>query len=147
VATAGKGRAGKEEQKPSQARAVLAHSRELALAVRDGTTKLDEALKEVKAAREVIDPQDRDLVQTCRLLKRSLNDRLRHLILAGQGLRIKKASLPHDEWLPWLKANAEALNFESPRTAERLLEIGKYDASVEYDVDEAMELLHQFNRQ
>ena len=45
----------------SQARAVLAHSRELALAVRDGTTKLDEALKEVKAAREVIDPQDRDL--------------------------------------------------------------------------------------
>jgi len=35
-----------------EARAVLAYSRELALAVRDGTKKLDEALAEVKAARD-----------------------------------------------------------------------------------------------
>jgi hypothetical protein len=36
----------------SQARSVRAYSRELALAVRDGTTKLDQALRQVKAEQE-----------------------------------------------------------------------------------------------
>jgi hypothetical protein len=38
-------------QRLSDARAVLCYSRELALAVRDGPTTLDEALKKVEAER------------------------------------------------------------------------------------------------
>ena len=45
------------------ARAVLAFSRELAAAVRDGTKKLDEALKEVKAAREALETQESRLTK------------------------------------------------------------------------------------
>jgi hypothetical protein len=29
--------------------------------------------------------------------------------------------LPHGQWLPWLKANAEELGFENRRTASRLM--------------------------
>jgi hypothetical protein len=42
------------KQRLSEARSVLAYSRELALAVRDGTKKLDDALDEVKAARNAL---------------------------------------------------------------------------------------------
>jgi phage N-6-adenine-methyltransferase len=76
--------------------------------------------------------------------RRSLTDSLRYLIEAGQALRIKKKSMQYGEWLPWLKVNADVLGFESERTAQRLLRMGKYDASVVFDESEAAELLRNF---
>jgi ParB-like chromosome segregation protein Spo0J len=52
------GKMGFDKARLSQARAVYAYSPELALAVRDGTKKLDEALKEVKTAREELNSQE-----------------------------------------------------------------------------------------
>jgi hypothetical protein len=49
---------GFSRQRLGQARAVLAYSRELALAVRDGLKTLDEALAEVKAARDAINSDE-----------------------------------------------------------------------------------------
>ncbi len=43
---------------------------------------------------------------------------------AGRRLAEKKASLRHGQWLPWLTANAEALGFDSPQTAQRLMRLG-----------------------
>lgn len=45
---------GFSDERLRQARAVLAFSQELALAVRDGRTKLDQALSEVKSARDAL---------------------------------------------------------------------------------------------
>jgi hypothetical protein len=48
----------------SQARAVLRHSRELALAVRDGTMALDEALEIVKKAKQAIESDETQIAPT-----------------------------------------------------------------------------------
>lgn len=50
---------------------------------------------------------------------------VKYLIEAGQKLIEKKKSLAHGEWLPWLKANADALGFSSERTARRLMAVAK----------------------
>jgi hypothetical protein len=51
-----------------------AYSRELAISVRDGTTKLDEALKEVKAAREALNSQGWKLVALNDAVEQQIND-------------------------------------------------------------------------
>jgi ParB-like nuclease domain len=51
------------QNRMSQARQILAYSRETALAVRDGNKRLDEALVEVKAAREALQSQEGKLAQ------------------------------------------------------------------------------------
>src|SRR5262249_11163642 len=53
--------------------------------------------------------------------KSSMVDSVRYLIEAGQRLIAKKGSLKHGAWLPWLEANADALGFDTPRTAQRLI--------------------------
>ena len=45
------------------------------------------------------------------------------LLEAGRRLAAKKASLSHGQWLPWLRANAEALGFTDDSTAQRLMKI------------------------
>jgi hypothetical protein len=50
--------AGVSHRRIQEARQVLAYSRDLALAVRDGPMKLDEALEEVKAARKALESSD-----------------------------------------------------------------------------------------
>jgi N6-adenosine-specific RNA methylase IME4 len=52
----------------------------------------------------------------------SLVDSTRYYIECGQRLNAKKESVGHGEWLPWLKANAEVLGFNTPRIAQRLME-------------------------
>jgi hypothetical protein len=49
----------------------------------------------------------------------SVIDSVHCLIEAGQRLTVKKASLPHGEWLPWLATNEPALGFKE--RAARLL--------------------------
>lgn len=52
----------------------------------------------------------------------------------GQKLTKKKKSLGRGQWLPWLLENADILKFETPRTAQRLMNAAnKCDASVAFD--------------
>jgi ParB-like chromosome segregation protein Spo0J len=56
----------------SQARQILSHSRPLALAVRDGTEKFDEALAAVKEARKALDTKEviHSFISRCSLMQR-----------------------------------------------------------------------------
>jgi ParB-like chromosome segregation protein Spo0J len=54
---------GFSRQRLGQARAVLAYSRDLAIAVREGTRKLDEALDEAKAARAALETAESKLTR------------------------------------------------------------------------------------
>jgi hypothetical protein len=56
-----------------------------------------------------------------RKARRSVVDSLHCWAEAGRRLAAKKKELPHGEWLPWLKANADALGFSNDSTARRLM--------------------------
>jgi hypothetical protein len=51
------------------------------------------------------------------------------MIEAGKLLAGVKATLKHGVWLPWLKANADALGFDHPSTASRLMHLAANPAS------------------
>jgi phage N-6-adenine-methyltransferase len=72
--------------------------------------------------------------------RNSLSDSVRCLIEAGRRLKAKKESLPHGGWLPWLAANADALGFDGPRTADRLMRAAKMDVNVQFDEKEATQI-------
>jgi phage N-6-adenine-methyltransferase len=77
--------------------------------------------------------------------KRSATDSLKYLIEAGQQLQAKKDSMLHGAWLPWLKANARTLNFDSRSTASRLMKIAdKCCVNATFDEAEAAEKLRNF---
>jgi hypothetical protein len=42
--------------------------------------------------------------------------------------------MAHGDWLPWLKTNADKLGFESPRTAQRLMDFTKFVVNDEFDL-------------
>lgn len=70
----------------------------------------------------------------------SIVDSARFMLEAGAKLAAKKESLPHGEWLPWLKENKETLGFEDiTAVPQRLMKVArKFDASVEYDEPTAL---------
>jgi hypothetical protein len=57
---------------------------------------------------------------------------MRMLIEAGRRLKVKKASLLHGQWLPWLETNADALGFgDIVNTPQRLMKAAeKADSSL-----------------
>jgi Protein of unknown function (DUF3102) len=72
---------------------------------------------------------------------------VRCCIEAGQLLAAKKAELPHGQWLPWLANNADELGFDTPRTAQRLMDVAaKYPNTTSNVAFEAAEAL-QINRE
>ncbi len=58
-------------------------------------------------------------------------------IEAGRLLAAKKAELKHGEWLPWLKANAGALDFTDASTASRLMKLAAKNPALTHDLPEA----------
>ena len=66
----------------------------------------------------------------------SLVESANYYIAAGRALIEKKEELPHGEWLPWLKANADVLGFASDRTAQLLMKQAA-NAKLTSDLDEA----------
>jgi N6-adenosine-specific RNA methylase IME4 len=66
----------------------------------------------------------------------SLVESIRFAIACGKRLVLKKASLKHGEWLPWLRANADALGFDTPLTAQRLMKLAA-NTSLATHLDEA----------
>jgi phage N-6-adenine-methyltransferase len=76
------------------------------------------------SALEILPPQDTTAIEIGDLYRKgksSMVDSVRYLIEAGQRLTAKKGGLRHGEWLSWLEANADALGFDSPRTAQLLM--------------------------
>ena len=53
---------------------------------------------------------------------------------AGRLLAEKKASLKHGNWLPWLARNADALGFNSDRTAQRLIRLATENPTLASDL-------------
>lgn len=53
---------------------------------------------------------------------------------AGKLLAEKKASLRHGGWLPWLATNADALGFDSDRTAQRLMKLAEENPTLASDL-------------
>jgi len=75
-------------------------------------------LRALREARSNVVPfvpgADRDAAEIGRLWRKacqSLIDSTMHYIECGKALIAKKATMAHGEWMPWLKANQEALGF------------------------------------
>jgi len=69
-------------------------------------------------------PADTDAADIGELYKKaktSLVENVRFLAECGHRLVKKKSELAHGEWLPWLRANADVLGFDSDSTARRLM--------------------------
>jgi N6-adenosine-specific RNA methylase IME4 len=71
-----------------------------------------------------------------RIGKVALVDSVKRFVEAGQKLIAKKDLLPHGQWLPWLRDNAEVLGFDTPRTAQRLISLAANATSTSH-LDEA----------
>ena len=86
--------------------------------------------------------QDQDAIVIGNLYRKghsSMLNSVKYLIEAGHRLIAKKASLNHGEWLLWLKANADALDFEAPQTAQKLMGLArKYPVDAVFDEIEAI---------
>jgi hypothetical protein len=83
----------------------------------------------------ILPPQDVEALAIGDLYRKgrsSMMDSVRYLIEAGQRLIEKKNGLGHGEWLPWLEANADALGFETPRTAQRLMGLAEKASSTSH---------------
>jgi Protein of unknown function (DUF3102) len=66
---------------------------------------------------------------------------IRCLIEAGKRLATKKAALGHGQWLPWLANNADELGFDTPRTAQRLMDVAsKCDVERRISETEAIQI-------
>jgi phage N-6-adenine-methyltransferase len=86
------------------------------------------------------DPDAEAIGQLYRRGRQSMVDSVKYLVEAGRRLHSKKESLDHGEWLPWLADNADALGFDAPSTAGRLMKAAKLCASAQYDAAEALRL-------
>lgn len=92
----------------------------------------------------ILPPQDGDAIEIGDLYRKgksSMIDSVRYLVEAGQRLIAKKNTLRHGEWLPWLGANADALAFDTPRTAQPLMRgAEKAKPASHLDEDAALQL-------
>lgn len=61
-----------------------------------------------------------------RKARQSMVDSVRCLLECGQRLLAKKAEVGHGNWLAWVESNADALGFNSIRTADRLREFAAF---------------------
>ncbi len=57
--------------------------------------------------------------------RRSLVESVHYAIECGQRLAEVKSALGHSKWIPWLRDNADALGFDSRRTAARLMKLAE----------------------
>jgi phage N-6-adenine-methyltransferase len=92
------------------------------------------------AAVEIL-PRDYDAIEIGGFYlkgKTSMVNSLRYFVEAGRHLIDKKEMLPHGQWLPWLRANADALGFDTDRTAQRLMAAAKKfsNATLTSDLDD-----------
>jgi len=70
--------------------------------------------------------------------KRATVEALAYAVQCGQRLTAKKDSLPHGAWLPWLKANADVLGFESRVTSARLMKAANVSSTTHLSAENAL---------
>ena len=100
---------------------------------------MNELAKRLRDTVVIVDEEAIEIGDLDRRGRASFVDSVRCLIEAGHRLTAKKNKSPHGEWLPWLAANADALGFEIPRTAQHLMVVAsKYDAGVAFEQSEAV---------
>jgi hypothetical protein len=83
-------------------------------------------------ARDFVDQDASEIGELYATARSDMVNSMRMLIDAGRRLKVKKASLPHGQWLPWLEANADALGFgDVVNTPQRLMKAAeKADSSL-----------------
>jgi hypothetical protein len=99
----------------------------------------ESAMNQHSANMTVIRPGDPDAAEigrVYRLARESLVGSLLYAFECGQKLTVKRANLKHGEWLPWLKENADALGFDTDRTARRFIRFAA-NRTLTSDLDEA----------
>ena len=111
-----------------QARAVLAHSRDLAIAVRDGVESLDKALEKVKAAREALTSQEL-MIERLRNGAPDLAD-----LVAEERMKLSEAIAALDE-----RTRAAEREEESKRSTIRRTTFDAYRGVVAWASDEFVE--------
>ena len=85
-----------------------------------------------------------EIGESIRRAKASVAESLRHLIDAGRALIRKKESMYHGKWLPWLKANADVLGFDSRQTAHKLMQAArKCRVDATFDESAALQISRQ----
>jgi phage N-6-adenine-methyltransferase len=73
---------------------------------------------------EGIDGDAQIIGELYRKAAKSAIESIRYAIECGRALTAKKSTLAHGDWLAWLKGNSEVLGFDTPRTAQRLMQLG-----------------------
>jgi hypothetical protein len=92
----------------------------------------------------VIDGDAAEIGDLYRKAKNSLIESMRYATDCGHRLIAKKKSLKHGTWLPWLEDNADVLGLDTPRTAQRLMDVAtKYDVNVVFDEKKALNVSRQ----
>ena len=74
----------------------------------------------------------------------AIRDSIKYYLQAGQKLIHKKDSMPHAEWLTWLRANADMLGFKHRTTASRLMKAAAANDALTHHLNEAQGV--QINR-
>jgi hypothetical protein len=83
---------------------------------------------------------DQDAVEIGTLYRKgrkAILDSVNYQLQAGRKLIQKKHSMPHGEWLAWLRANADALGFQHRATASRLMKAAATKGASTHPLDEA----------
>ena len=66
------------------------------------------------------------------------------MVEAGRRLIKKKKTMDHGEWLPWLRANADVLGFQTRQTAHKLMAAArKCRVNATFDEKKALEVSRQ----
>jgi hypothetical protein len=69
--------------------------------------------------------------------REAMLDSFKYNLQAGRKLIHKKDSLPHGEWLAWLRANADVLGFKHRTTASRLMKAAAVNDASTHPLNEA----------
>jgi hypothetical protein len=91
--------------------------------------------------------RDQDAVAIGSLYRKgreAILDSVRYNLQAGRKLIQKQASMPHGEWVPWLRANADLLGFKHRTTASRLMKAAAVNDASTHHLTEAEAI--QINR-
>ncbi len=100
-----------------------------------------------QVANQSAERRDQDAVAIGTLYRKgreAILDSVRYNLQAGRKLIQKKDSMPHGEWVPWLRANADLLGFKHRTTASRLMKAAAANDASTHHLTEAEAI--QINR-
>jgi hypothetical protein len=84
--------------------------------------------------------RDQDAVEIGTLYQKgreAIMESIEYNLQAGRKLIEKKGSMPHGEWVTWLRANADVLGFKHRTTASRLMKAAAANDASTHPLNEA----------